>query len=244
MILILIISTLALSVYGARLNNQESNFKDSSSTIGASDSSIENTESQEPSEKTGFVVALDAGHGAMDSGKVGVNGVLEKDINLKIVLKLKERLEQSGVTVVLTRADDTALYSETDSNKKMADMRARCKTIEDSNADITVSIHQNSYHESYVAGAQVFYYTHSENGKTLAEKIQSHFTDVLGEKNKRQPKANSDYYLLLHVKCPIVIVECGFLSNWEEAANLCDDNYQESMAQAIAAAIVEYLNSN
>ena len=189
-----------------------------------------------------YVVVLDAGHGGVDPGKVGVDGTLEKDINLSLVYKLKELLEAADVTVILTRESDDGLYQATDTNKKRADMNARCALIEAAAPDVTVSIHQNSYHEESVKGAQVFYYTKSEGGAHLAQLLQESFDRALGEENSRQAKANDQYYLLLHTSCPIVIVECGFLSNWEESARLADESYQEKLAWAIHLGILQYLN--
>ena len=190
------------------------------------------------------VVVIDVGHGGNDPGKVGVDGSLEKDINLQIAKRVKMYLEQSDVEVIMTREEDVGLYSDDDSQKKMADMRKRCKLINESNADLVVSIHQNSYHEEYVSGGQVFYYKDSEKGKKLAEILQKRFTYVLGDQNRRLAKANGNYYLLLHVKSPIVIVECGFLSNRREAALLQQEDYQDRMAWTIHMGIVEYLNGN
>lgn len=167
---------------------------------------------------------------------------LEKDINLDISKKLARYLELADVEVVMTRSEDKGLYSETDSRKKSADMKARCSLIDEAKPDLVVSIHQNSYHEEYVSGGQVFYYNGSVKGKKLAEILQRRFDYVLGEKNTRQAKANDSYYLLLHVKSPIVIVECGFLSNYEEAALLNTDEYQDRLAWTIHMGIMEYLN--
>lgn len=189
------------------------------------------------------VVVIDSGHGGNDPGKIGVDGSLEKDINLQIAKKLKAYLEASDVKVVMTREDDRGLYQESDRNKKMADMKNRCALITETAPDLIVSIHQNSYHEESVYGGQVFYYKSSEKGKRLAELLQKRFDYVLGEKNRRLAKPNGNYYLLLHVKEPIVIVECGFLSNWNEAAALKTDEYQERMAWTIHMGIMEYLNT-
>ena len=188
------------------------------------------------------VVVVDAGHGGTDPGKVGVDGSLEKDINLAVAERLKTYLEQDDVKVIMTRETDTGLYSETDSRKKMADMKKRCEIIEESGADLVVSIHQNSYHEESVSGGQVFYYRDSSKGKALAEILQDRFDYVLGDQNRRLPKANANYYLLLHVKCPIVIVECGFLSNAAEAEKLCTETYQDRVAWSIHKGILQYLN--
>ena len=188
------------------------------------------------------VVVLDSGHGGMDPGKIGIDGSLEKDINLQIAERLKMYLEASDVDVIMTREDDRGLYEESDDSKKMADMKNRCKKIEEANPDLVVSIHQNSYHQEPVSGGQVFYYKTSERGKRLAEILQRRFDFVLGEKNTRQAKPNGNYYLLLHVKQPIVIVECGFLSNWKEAAALNSAEYQDRRAWTIHMGVMEYLN--
>ena len=193
-------------------------------------------------ERERTVVAVDVGHGGNDPGKVGVDKTLEKDINLQIAKKLKKYLESSDIEVVLTREDDRGLYSEKDSRKKMADMKKRVEVIEKARPDLVVSIHQNSYHQENVSGGQVFYYGRSEKGKKLAEIIQKRFDYVLGEKNTRFAKANDSYYLLLHVKEPIVIVECGFLSNWEESAKLNSEEYQDRLAWTIHMGIMEFLN--
>lgn len=188
------------------------------------------------------VVVIDSGHGGNDPGKIGINGSLEKDINLQIAKKLKAYLEASDVEVVMTRESDQGLYQESDSHKKMADMRNRCNRINEVKPDLAVSIHQNSYHEEAISGGQVFYYKTSEKGKRLAELLQKRFDFVLGKDNRRQAKPNGSYYLLLHVKVPIVIVECGFLSNWKEAAALATEEYQDRMAWTVHMGIMEFLN--
>lgn len=189
------------------------------------------------------VVVIDSGHGGNDPGKIGVDGSLEKDINLQIAKRLKAYLESSDVKVVMTREDDRGLYQESDSHKKMADMRNRCALINEAEPDLVVSIHQNSYHQEGISGGQVFYYKGSEQGKRLAEILQKRFDFVLGERNRRLAKPNGNYYLLLHVKKPIVIVECGFLSNWKEAAALKTEDYQNRLAWTIHMGVMKYLNS-
>lgn len=193
-------------------------------------------------EKKKYIVCVDPGHGGTDPGKVGINGQLEKDINLEIAKKLKTYLEASDVTVVLTRDKDMGLYSSGDAHKKMADMRKRCQLIEEAKPDLVISIHQNSYHEEAIGGGQVFYYKTSARGKKLAQILQERFDYVLGDANKRQAKANDNYYLLLHVKEPIVIAECGFLSNREEAEKLETKEYQDRLAWTLHMGIMEYLN--
>lgn len=190
----------------------------------------------------GPCVVIDAGHGGDDPGKVGINGAKEKDINLAIAEMVKKYLEANDVRVVMTRETDEGLYDAGASNKKVQDMKARIALIEEAAPDITVSIHQNSYPEEYVHGAQVFYYTGSVSGQELAESIQQQLVEKVDPENKRQVKANDSYYLLKKTGIPIVIVECGFLSNSAEAEKLCDEDYQEQVAWAINMGILRYLN--
>lgn len=191
--------------------------------------------------KEKLCVVIDAGHGGADPGKVGINDQLEKDINLKIARLLQQFLQTEGVEVIMTRENDDGLYDEGASNKKVQDMKRRLEIIEASDAVLVVSIHQNSYHEEYVKGAQVFYYTTSEKSKHLAEVLQEELK-ALEPDNKREAKGNDSYFLLKKTSKPIVIVECGFLSNREEAAKLSDEVYQEKLAWNIHMGIMKYLN--
>ena len=169
-----------------------------------------------------------------------MTGTNEKKINLEIAQKVRKELEERGYQVVMTREDDNGLYTDSDSNKKTADMKKRCRMAEENNADI--SIHQNSYQSEGVKGAQVFYYKASEDGKKLAEAIQASFKQNLDPENGREAKANDSYYILLNVKCPAVIAECGFLSNYEEAELLEQEKYQEKVAKAVAEGVEEYFS--
>lgn len=188
-----------------------------------------------------YVVVVDSGHGGRDGGKVSDSGVLEKDVNLQIALMLKEELEKQGIKVVMTRQTDEGLYEESDSNKKTADMQARIAIIEESGCDVAISIHQNSYSDSSVKGAQCFYYEGSKEGKKLAETIQSRLVSGVDPGNHRLAKGNNSYYLLKKTDVPLVIVECGFLSNPEETALLTTSEYQQKLAENIAKAVVSYL---
>ncbi len=191
-----------------------------------------------------YIVAIDPGHGGIDPGKIGINDKLEKDINLAIALKLEKLLKKQDIEVIMTRTGDVGLYQESDSNKKRADMTKRVTIINESKADLCVSIHQNSYTSQNATGAQVFYYLGSEKGKKMAEVIQKTLKEEVDSSNRRVAKSNNDYYMLINVKCPSVIVECGFLSNWKEATNLADDYYQEQLAEAICSAVLLCLSNN
>ncbi len=188
-----------------------------------------------------FTVVIDPGHGGVDPGKVGVNDVYEKEINLQIALLLKEILEQNDCYVILTRESDVGLYQEEDSNKKMADLRKRCELINNSKADVTISIHQNSFSQESSKGAQVFYQSASVEGKRLAEIMQKQMISSLDEDNHRVAKGNNDYYMLKNTDSVMVIVECGFLSNPEEAQKLTECTYQRQVAWAIALGALQYL---
>lgn len=188
-------------------------------------------------------IVIDAGHGGSDPGKIGINKVLEKDINLKIAEKLKTFLEMEDIHVIMTRETDAGLDSAEASNKKADDMRKRCQLIDKAAPCFTVSIHQNSYHQEAIKGAQVFYYEQSAEGKKIAECIQEHLIEGVDNSNKRVAKANGSYYLLRKTQQPTVIVECGFLSNYEEAEKLNDGYYQEKIAWAIHMAIMELLKN-
>ncbi len=187
-------------------------------------------------------VVIDAGHGGADPGKVGINDQLEKDINLKIAKYLKQFLQAEGIEVIMTREGDGGLYDENASNKKVQDMKKRLEIIEASNAVLVVCIHQNSYHEEYVKGAQVFYYATSDKSKRLAEMLQEQLKELEPD-NKREAKGNDSYFLLKKTTKPIVIVECGFLSNREEAEKLSSELYQERIAWNIHMGIMKYLNT-
>lgn len=187
-------------------------------------------------------IVLDAGHGGDDPGKIGINGSREKEINLAITQKVKKYLEASDIKVVLTREDDGGLYDAEASNKKVQDMKRRLEIMEEASPLATVSIHQNSYTEEYVKGAQVFYHKDSKEGERLADLIQEALRKRTDPKNHRQIKANDSYYLLKKTKIPTVIVECGFLSNAQEAALLSDEEYQSKVAWAIHMGIMQFIN--
>lgn len=189
------------------------------------------------------LVIVDAGHGGNDPGKIGVDDSKEKDINLQIAKKLKVLLEQQDLEVRMTREEDQGLYEEHSSNKKAQDLKNRCELINEAHPDCVISIHQNSYHEEPVKGAQVFYYGNSGEAKELAEDIQEKLISYVDPQNHRQAKANESYYLLKRTSAPVVIVECGFLSNWTEAKLLQEESYQSQIAWAVALGVQRYLNT-
>lgn len=188
-------------------------------------------------------VIIDVGHGGSDPGKIGVNKALEKDINLEIAKKVRAILKEKGISVLMTREKDEGLASSSASNKKVEDMKERVKLINEVKPKLTVSIHQNSYQTEDVKGAQVFYYSHSQKGEEMAKILQEAVRKV-DSTNKRQAKANDTYYLLKRTEVPTIIVECGFLSNWEEAQKLIDEEYQQKMAEAVCDGILTCLGGD
>lgn len=190
-----------------------------------------------------ITIVVDAGHGGMDPGKIGINNALEKDINLAVALKLERNLRENGINVVMTRTDDSGLYKETDSNKKVRDMKNRLAIIEEAKPALAVSIHQNSYPDSSVSGVQVFYYKDSVKSKEAAEIMQTQMIRTLKPRKERVAKDNSSYYLLKKTSVPIVIVECAFMSNPTEAELLTQDSYQERVAWAIYMGIMQIINT-
>ena len=140
------------------------------------------------------VIVLDAGHGGFDPGKVGINGALEKDINLSIVKKLQKLLEEEGFTVHLTREKDALLAPENSKTKKKDDMIARIEMVKELNPFFTISIHQNSFTDPSSSGPQLFYYQESEQSATMAQVIQDIMNTQLSPEKKRSPQANTNYY--------------------------------------------------
>lgn len=185
------------------------------------------------------VIVIDVGHGGSDPGKVSTSGVQEKDVNLQIALYLKDYLIAQDYTVYLTRETDCGLYDENVKNKKTSDLNNRIRFFKEKNADLVVSIHQNSFPNENQHGAQTFYFTGSNQGKAFAETVQNALLKF-DDSNTRLAKSSDSYYLLKHSPIPAIIIECGFLSNPEETAKLTDSNYQKQLAYTISLGICSY----
>lgn len=190
-------------------------------------------------------VIVDAGHGGEDPGKVGnVLGLKEKDISLKIAFKLKELLEQANYKVIMTRQEDILEYPPETRGvtaKRREDLTRRKKIMDESGADIVVSIHLNSFQESKYHGAQTFYPPNSPNSQKLAMCLQKALREHVDPNNKREPQLKKEPIIILRdLKTTTTIVECGFLSNAEEEAKLGNEEYQTKLAEAIKAGIDNY----
>ena len=186
-------------------------------------------------------VVLDAGHGGIDGGVIGVvTGVKESELNLKVVKKLEKYLISAGMSVTLTRNSDAGLYGLATKNLKRKDMEKRRDIIKDVNPHLVISVHMNKYSLSTRRGAQVFYKKGDENARTLANCIQNNFNSM-EEASRICSILTGDYYILNCTEYTSVITECGFLSNPEDEALLISDEYQEFIAYNIFKGIVGYL---
>lgn len=213
---------------------------DAAACIGVAKSAEKGKEAAKKADK--ITVVIDAGHGGVDPGKVGVNQALEKDINLAVAKKVRRYLELADVEVIMTREGEDGLYSADAPNKKVQDMKNRVALIDSSGADMAVSIHQNAYSAEKVRGAQVFYYATSLQGRAIADVMQKTMAEIFDKGNRRTAKGNDSYYLLKKTQTPIIIAECGFLSNKEEAALLVNEAYQNRVAWAIHLGVLRYMN--
>ena len=196
---------------------------------------------------TNKTIIVDAGHGGIDPGSMTDDqSVKEKDVNLKITKKVKELLEASGAMVILTRNDDTSLYTEqvgkTIRQKYNENLKNRKKIIQESSADMFISIHLNKFQESKYYGAQTFYPAGKEDDKQLATYIQGELKRVVDKTNNRKIKSTNDIYLIKDNEIPSTLIECGFLSNDKEAKLLNDEEYQDQIAWAIYVGIQKYFS--
>ncbi len=185
------------------------------------------------------IIIIDAGHGGVDPGVIGVNGSLEKDITLSIAQNLAEILRNNGAQVMLSREQDMALGAD-----KSQDLIARVDLVEQNKADIFISIHGNSFpQDSSSCGAQSFFSAQNEQGQILAETIQNALINKLANTN-RQALAHNSAYILKHINIPATMIEVGFLSNSAEEALLNDEAYQWQISMAIYQGLSDYLANN
>ena len=193
-------------------------------------------------------VIVDAGHGGDDGGAIGIDGTVEKDINLDIALKLEKILKFYGFNVIMTRTQDVMTCDDgLDSlrKRKISDIHNRFELMRKNPDAIFISVHQNKFEDSSQHGTQVFYSGNDERSKELAEAIQTSVTLTLQRKNDRVvKKSGSGIYLLYHAKIPAVLVECGFISNSDEEKKLKDESYRMKLAILIADGLLKYLSNH
>ena len=187
------------------------------------------------------IIILDAGHGGEDPGAIGVTGVYEKDLNLELVFEIGKILEEKGYIVVYTRTDDKLLYNEDQNIKgirKISDLKNRCEAANKYPNSIFVSIHMNSFGEGKYSGLQVYYSPGDEASRLLADKVQSSVKNSLQKENNRTIKQGDGMYLLENTEPTAVLIECGFLSNNEEAGRLRNQVYRTQLALVIADSVI------
>ncbi len=192
------------------------------------------------------VIILDAGHGGIDGGCVSVNGTPEKGINLEILLCLRDLLRIQGFTVEVTRETDESIHDqgvEGIANQKSSDMDNRLEKFNQYDNAICISIHQNQFTDPDYSGAQMFYSDNISASEQLAQAMQKAFVTQLQPDNTREIKCcGKELYLCYFSENPTVMVECGFLSNPEEAALLESQEYQQKVAFTIFSGLCGYLS--
>lgn len=195
-----------------------------------------------------ITVILDAGHGGEDGGAVGNGSTYEKDLNLAITLKIGKLLKANGISVVYTRTEDILLYDRNvdyTNRKKALDLAARVKAAEETPNSIFVSIHMNSFPKTQYKGLQVYYSKNHPDSKALASAIQSGVKSGLQPDNARKiTEATSRIFLLDRIERPAILIECGFLSNYEECRLLSTEIYQNQLAEIISEEIEKYVEKN
>lgn len=190
-------------------------------------------------------LVIDPGHGGEDGGAVSCTGRPESGYNLDISLRLRDLLQLMGYDTCMTRSTDTAIYreGETIAQKKVSDLKERVKIVENMPGAILLSIHQNYFSDGRYSGAQVFY-AKTSGSQDLAEAMQGELVRTLNPGSNRQAKKSDGVYLMERISCPGVLIECGFLSNREEAALLATATYQKRMCCVIAATVAGYVENN
>ena len=201
------------------------------------------TTSSEASVPYKLTVVLDAGHGGVDGGSTGIKtGITESEINLKYTNKIEKYLKACGIRVVQTRTTMNGLYDYYDNDFKIRDMEKRKAIIDKVNPDLVISLHMNKFSDSSQNGSQVFYGENNKLSKDLADSIRDEL--VKNFDNARKLTLVGDYYMTNCTEKPAVIVECGFLSNETEEANLINEEYSDKMCYAIFCGIMHYALTN
>ena len=189
-------------------------------------------------------IIIDAGHGGEDGGATSCTVVPESQINLEITLRLNDLLHLLGYDTRMIRTTDTSIYTHgtTIAQKKISDLKERVRIVNETDHGILVSIHQNFFADSRYSGAQVFFAA-TDGSEALAKKLQTAFTATLNPGSHRCCKKAEGIYLMEHITCPAILVECGFLSNPEEEAKLRTPDYQKKLCCTIAATVSQYLSN-
>ena len=188
-------------------------------------------------------IVIDAGHGGIDGGAVSCTGVLESQINLEIALKLNDLFHLLGIKTKMIRTTDCSIYTQgnTIASQKISDLKERVRITNSTENGILISLHQNNFIQAQYRGAQVFY-AQTKGSAEFAKQLQSSFVEYLNTGSNRKIKKSNCVYLMDHITCTGVLVECGFLSNPEEEAMLRNTDYQQKICCVIASAYSNYSN--
>ena len=189
-------------------------------------------------------IVIDPGHGGEDGGATSCTGLVESTYNLDISLRLNDLLHLLGHDTKMTRTTDTSIYTkgETIAQKKASDLKERVRIVNETEHALLISIHQNNFSDSRYSGAQVFY-AGTEGSEALAKQLQSAFVSSLNPGSSRKSKKSDGIYLMEHIDCTGILIECGFLSNAAEEARLRNAEYQKKLCCVIAATVSEYLSN-
>lgn len=189
-------------------------------------------------------IIIDPGHGGEDGGATSCAGILESEYNLEISLKLNDLLRFLGYDTAMIRTIDISVYTEgkTIAQKKVSDLKERVKTVNETENAVLLSIHQNYFSDCKYSGAQVFY-ANTQDSEPLAKQLQQSFAETVNPGSSRAAKQAQGIYLMEHIRCTGVLIECGFLSNTEEEAKLRSDSYQKQLCCVIAACVSRFLDT-
>ncbi len=216
------------------------------SLISLYGNSLEVSEQVSALPASNLTVVIDPGHGGRDGGAVGNYGAVEKDINLELSKSLGDLFNKSGARVIYTRETDISLGADEvkkGESFKRRDMSERRAVRDENDADLFISIHMNKFTDPVYSGAQVFYNSSDKKSRLMAKNIQSEIRSIADPSNNREAKdSKNNIYLLNDSKIPSVLIECGFLSNYDEELRLLDGEYREKLAFAIYSGVLKYLN--
>lgn len=190
-------------------------------------------------------IVIDAGHGGVDGGTTSCTGVTESNLNLETAMRLNDFLHLIGIDTKMIRTTDCSVYTsgETIAAKKVSDLKERVRIVETTPNGILVSIHQNFFAQSIYSGAQVFYGSNKDS-LSLAKTLQTNLISTVNPGSKRSAKKATGIYLMEHVSCPAILIECGFLSNPQEEALLRSSDYQKKLCCVIGNTLSEFINSS
>ena len=188
-------------------------------------------------------IVIDPGHGGVDGGATSCTGILESQFNLEISLRLRDLFHLLGYQTKMVRTSDISVYTAGDTigAKKVSDLRQRVRMVNETPGAVLLSIHQNTFQDSRYNGAQVFYGP-SGSSEALAKTLQQSFVQTLNPGSNRSAKKGEGIYLLQHIECTGALIECGFLSNPQEEANLRQEGYQKSISCVIATGVANFLD--